>query len=49
MQEMTHRLTTDLRRLSFENHDGCVSCDHVFQKGDTSHLGYGQNDEPLYG
>lgn len=48
MQEMTYRLTVDLRRLSFENHDRCVSCGQVFQEGDTSHLGYGQNDDPLY-
>lgn len=48
MQEMTHRLTTDLHRLSFENHDSCVSCGYAFQEGDTSHLGYDQNDEPLY-
>ncbi|PHM22852.1 hypothetical protein [Xenorhabdus budapestensis] len=48
MQEMTYRLTADLRRLSFENHDRCVSCGHVFKEGDTSHLGYNQNDEPLY-
>ncbi|MFM5711524.1 hypothetical protein ACET7C_16960 [Aeromonas veronii] len=48
MQEMTHRLTTDLLRLSSENHDSCVSCGHVFQEGDTSHSGYGQSGEPLY-
>ena len=48
MQKMTNRLTTELRRLSFENHDHCVSCSYRFKEGDTSHLGYGHNDEPLY-
>ncbi len=48
MQNMTNRLTTELRRLSFENHDHCVSCGYRFKEADTSHLGYGSNDEPLY-
>lgn len=48
MQEMTHRLTTELRKLSYENHDRCVSCGYEFQKGDTAHSGYGQNKEALY-
>lgn len=48
MQEMTHRLTEELRRLAFENHDKCVSCGYEFQESDTSHLGYDANDKPLY-
>lgn len=48
MQQMTNRATTELRRLSFENHDHCVSCGHSFREGDTSHLGYGYDDSPLY-
>lgn len=48
MQKMTNRLTTELRRLSFESHDYCVSCSYSFKEGDTSHLGYGNDDEPLY-
>ncbi|MDR5887327.1 hypothetical protein [Vreelandella janggokensis] len=48
MQKMTHRLTTELRRLAFEHHDHCVSCNYKFKEADTSHLGYSQNDKPLY-
>ena len=48
MQKMTNRLTTELRRLSFENHDYCISCGYSFCKGDTAHLGYGFDDSPLY-
>lgn len=48
MQKMTHRFTIELRRLAFENHDHCVSCDYQFKEGDTSHLGYGEDDVPLY-
>lgn len=48
MQEMTHRLTEDLRRLAFENHDNCVSCGYAFKEADTSHLGYAANGQPLY-
>lgn len=44
----TERVTPDLERLIFEKHDHCVRCDHAFQEGDTSHSGYGFNDEPLY-
>lgn len=45
---MTNRLTTELLRLSFENHDNCVLCAHSFKEGETSHLGYGDDDCPLY-
>lgn len=48
MQQMTERVTTELRRLSFENHDHCVLCGHSFKQGETSHLGYGYDDNPLY-
>lgn len=48
VQVMTHRVTKALRRLSFESHDNCVSCGYRFKRGDTSHLGYGNDDEPLY-
>jgi hypothetical protein len=48
MQEMTNRLTVELRRLAFESHDQCVSCGYLFKEADTTHLGYGQNGEPLY-
>jgi hypothetical protein len=48
MQIMTHRLTLDLRRLAFEYHDACVSCGYAFQEGDTSHVGYGDEETPLY-
>lgn len=48
MQKMTNRLTTQLRRLAFENYDHCVSCGWSFEEADTSHLGYGHDDEPLY-
>ena len=48
MQKMTHRLTEELRRLSFDNHDNCISCGYKFKEGDTSHLGYGKSDNPLY-
>jgi hypothetical protein len=48
MQEMTHRLTDDLRRLAFENHDNCVSCGYAFKEADTSHLGYDSDGNPLY-
>lgn len=44
----TERITLDLERLIFENHDHCVSCGYAFHEGDTSHSGYGENDEPLY-
>ncbi|EQB2604496.1 hypothetical protein ACYHQC_003671 [Aeromonas salmonicida] len=48
MQKMTHRLTLELRRLASENHDHCVSCNYQFKEGDTSHLGYGKSNVPLY-
>jgi hypothetical protein len=48
MQQITNRLTTELRRLSFENHDHCVSCRYSFKEGDTSHFGYGYDDNALY-
>ncbi len=44
----TDRITPDLRRLIFENHDNCVCCEYAFQEGDTSVAGYGVGDEPLY-
>lgn len=48
MQKMTHRLTDELRRLAFENHDNCVSCGYEFKESDTSHLGYDVDGKPLY-
>ena len=48
MREMTHRLTLDLRRLAFESHDTCVACGYSFREGDTSYLGYADDDKPLY-
>lgn len=48
MQKITNRLTVELRRMAYENHNNCVKCGYCFKKGDTSHLGYSHNDEPLY-
>lgn len=48
MQTMTQRFTLELRRLKFESHGNCVSCKYPFTVGDTSHLGYGFDDTPLY-
>ncbi len=48
MQYMTNRLTEELWRLAFECHDDCVLCGYKFQEGDTTHLGYDNDDEPLY-
>jgi hypothetical protein len=48
MQKMTHRLTEELLRLSYENHDNCVACGYAFKEGDTSHLGYDKSGKPLY-
>ncbi len=45
---MTHRLTTELRRMASESHDVCVSCGHRFREGDTTHLGYDSEGNPLY-
>jgi len=44
----TERVTDELERLMFENHDHCVSCNYAFQEADTSFAGYGVNDEALY-
>jgi len=48
MQTMTLRLTEELKRLSFENHDNCVKCKRTFTPGDTTHLGYSQQNASLY-
>jgi hypothetical protein len=48
MQKMTNRLSLELRQMAFENHDACVSCGYAFHEGDTSHLGYGSDNAPLY-
>jgi hypothetical protein len=48
VQEMTLRLTTELKILAKENHGHCMSCGYVFKKGDTTHLGYGAEEQPLY-
>ncbi|WP_198407569.1 hypothetical protein [Pseudomonas syringae] len=48
MQKMTKRFTLELRRLKHESHGNCVSCNYPFTAGDTSHLGYGFDDTPLY-
>lgn len=48
MQKMTNRLTEELRRLAFEYHDECVLCGYKYQRGDTTHLGYDIDDNPLY-
>lgn len=44
----TERITLNLKRLVFENHDHCVSCEYAFKEADTSFAGYGVDDEPLY-
>lgn len=44
----TERVTLNLKRLVFENHDHCVSCKYAFKEADTSFAGYGVDDEPLY-
>ncbi|WP_228840641.1 hypothetical protein [Candidatus Protochlamydia phocaeensis] len=48
MKKMTHRLTEELKLLSFENHDSCIKCQYNFVAGDTTHLGYDSENEPLY-
>ena len=48
MQPMTHKLTEELRRLSFENYNHCISCKYEFKEGDTTHLGYNFENNPLY-
>jgi len=48
MQEMTHRITDDLKLLAFENHDNCTVCNYSFKEGDTAHLGYDKNGKNLY-
>ena len=48
MQKMTHRFTIELQRMAFEEHENCVTCGYKFQKGDTTHLGYGPDDQSLY-
>jgi hypothetical protein len=45
---MTLNITDELRRLHYENHDNCIVCNYAFEKNDCSHLGFGENNEPLY-
>lgn len=45
---MTHSISEDLKRLAFENYDNCIKCRYSFAEGDTAHLGYCVNKEPLY-
>lgn len=45
---MTHKLTDELKKLSFENHNHCISCKYEFKEGDTAHLGYNFQNYPLY-
>jgi len=48
MLEPTERFTPELRRLVFEHHDRCTSCDHQFVEAEHSYSGYGLNNEPAY-
>ena len=43
MQKMTHRITEELRRLFFDNHDNCISCGYKFKEGDTIAVGLKNN------
>ena len=38
----------ELRRLAFENHGTCTYCGYEFKESDTSHSGYGADEQPLY-
>ncbi len=48
MKEMTNRFTESLKRLCQKSHDECSICKYRFKKGDTTHSGYGLNEEVLY-
>ncbi|HEN3247622.1 TPA: hypothetical protein U5D40_000061 [Yersinia enterocolitica] len=48
MKPMTHRVTPELKRLHHKYHDYCMICNYEFKHLDTTHLGYGENNEPLY-
>lgn len=45
---MTNRYTEELYQLQYEFHDNCVLCHHEFKEGETVHLGYNLEKEPLY-
>ena len=45
---MTEKLTEEQRILAFENYDECMSCGNKYQEGDICHLGFDENNEPLY-
>lgn len=47
MQKMTFNQSLELQRLHFENHDNCTKCGHKFCEGETNHLGYGYDNEPM--
>ena len=48
MQDMTHRITEDLSRVRFDNHDSCTSCGRNFVEGETTHLGVVKGGTPAY-
>jgi hypothetical protein len=45
---MTHRLTSELRKLQRDSHDKCSSCGRSFHEADTAHAGYSIDGAPLY-
>ncbi|CAI1802899.1 MULTISPECIES: hypothetical protein [Serratia] len=48
MKEMTNRFTAALKGLCQKSHDECSLCRYRFKEGDTTHSGYGLNEEELY-
>ncbi len=48
MQPMTHRLTSELRKLERDSHDACSSCGRSFSDGDTAHTAYNADGLPFY-
>jgi hypothetical protein len=48
MQQMTHRLTNELRKIQRDSHDTCSSCGKPFSDGDTAHSGYNADGLPIY-
>lgn len=48
MQPMTHRFTSELRKLKRDCHDACSNCGRSFEDGETSHSGYDADGTPVY-
>ena len=45
---MTHRFTSELRKLERDTHDACSNCARSFRDGETSHSGYDADGTPIY-